>query len=173
MKGNLFNLFTISFFKGFQELESFLGKKLTYFIFTILPLSYFIYLFFIGIWDFYSSDEYIQTNDGYSQTIKNIFMGAIWIVYSALKFYSYIKNLSDIDLKILKFSRKFYSEETVKLCFEPIIADWKKEYSDAVSIKENWKAYRITMCYVYAFLSAIFMQSPIGRLIKLIKKIVK
>lgn len=82
-----------------------------------------------------------------------------------------LKFVSDIDLKILKFSQKFYSEETRKLCFEPIIADWKKEYSESISQNKNWQARWISIRYVYAYLSAMMQQSRFGRLFELLRKL--
>lgn len=80
---------------------------------------------------------------------------------------------SDIDLKILNFSQKFYSEETVKLCFEPIIADWKTEHSEAISQNLNWKAHWISIRYFYAFIAAMIQQSWIGRLIEFLQRLTK
>ena len=80
-----------------------------------------------------------------------------------------VKNIPDIDLKILQFSRKIYSEETIKFCFEPIFADWKSEYSEAISQKKYWQARSISIRYGWAFISAIFQQSRIGKILSFIK----
>ncbi len=90
-------------------------------------------------------------------------------LFLSVNFYR-ITRTPDLDVKILKFTQKFYSEETAKLCFEPLLADWKKEHLEAVLQNKNWKAYRISIRYACAFLSAMLMQSRIGRLLQTIFK---
>ena len=67
----------------------------------------------------------------------------------------------------------FYSNRIQKEIFEPITADWQKEYFEALSKKEIWKVRWINVRYTYAFIVAMFQKSPIGDLIELIGKLRK
>lgn len=103
-------------------------------------------------------------------TIYNFITILTNIVVGVCFIHIWLKSLSDIDLKILKFTKKFYSEETIKLCFEPLIADWKTEYSQAIKTNHKWKAQKITFSYIYAFLCAIIQQTWLGKIFELIKR---
>lgn len=133
--------------------------------------SYFVYLVIYNFWQLYQS-WMIRNEDPGASEIQNIIISQIfcYLLVVSLFVYARLKLISNIDLKILKFSQKFYSEETAKLCFEPLIADWKKEHSESISQNENWNAIIISIRYSYAFLSAMFMQSKIGRLLQIIFK---
>jgi hypothetical protein len=48
-----------------------------------------------------------------------------------------------------------YSQKTVKETFEPIIADWRFEYFEALSQKRIWKARWICVRYTYSFVMAM------------------
>lgn len=72
-----------------------------------------------------------------------------------------------------KFAWFLYSTKTQKEIFEPIIADWQKEYFEALSRNEIWKARWIKVRYIYAFLAAMWQKSPIGDLIKFVIKIAR
>lgn len=150
---------------GFLQDES--GKSKVFFRIMILQ-------FFLGV--FFTLRYFVFSSNSDEPNIIKIFnylQGPLMIFLSLVLLFQRLKNFSDIDLKILKFSRKLYSEEITKLCFEPLIADWKNEYSEAVSQNRNWKAYCISVRYAYAFVSAMFQQSWLGRLIEFIQKPIK
>lgn len=84
-----------------------------------------------------------------------------------------LKRISDLDLKILQFTKKFYSEEIIKLCFEPMIADWKTEYTEAAKQSSKISTYKINLRYIYAFLCVIIQQSWIGKAFEIIRNLIK
>mgnify|MGYP003478740834 CR=1 FL=1 len=99
--------------------------------------------------------------------------GPLLIAQSIILFYSILKSTPDLELKTLKFIQKFYSEETVKLCFVPLFADWKTEYSQSIKQGENWRARCISFRYFFAFISSIIQQSSIGRFIEILWRSLK
>ncbi len=105
--------------------------------------------------------------------LLQISLNILLVLVAFVQIQNKLKSITDLDLKILKFSQKFYSAETTKLCFEPIIADWKMEYSATVAQNLNWQARWVSVRYTYAFLSAMFQQSWIGSLLEFIQKIFK
>lgn len=169
MSWNTFDKVMDTFFRGFQKLEDFFGKGLTFFIFQTLPYLYFFTSLLISIWNLYQVDDFAELS-WKSQIVKDFLLNFAVVSGYTYVAYNQLSRITDIDLKILKFSQKFYSEETTKLCFEPLIADWKTEYSSAVSQNLNWKARWISVRYAYAFLSAMLMNSKIGKLLQIIFK---
>lgn len=57
--------------------------------------------------------------------------------------------------KLLSFADFFWPPKTVKQVFEPLIADWRTEYFDALKQGRIWKAQWISVRYRIAFVQAI------------------
>lgn len=81
------------------------------------------------------------------------------------------KKILPLGFRLLSITNFIFSSKTQKDTFEPIVADWQKEYFEALFKKEIWKARWITFRYTYAFIVTMWQKSPIGDLIELIKKI--
>lgn len=75
--------------------------------------------------------------------------------------------------KSLRITDFLYSPKIQKEIFEPIAADWQKEYFEALFKKEIWKAHWINVRYTYAFLAAMWQKSPIGDFVEFISKLAK
>lgn len=125
---------------------------------------------FCGISLFLLRISFPNRNDPFIINIFNYLQGPASVLMAFSFFHKAAKKISDIDLKVLQFSRKLYSDETVKFCFEPIIADWKNEYAEAISQKNYWQARTISIRYIWAFISAIFQQTSIGKLLNFLRK---
>lgn len=121
----------------------------------------------IGLWQTFS---YFSGTPFFPHFPVNLFFSFILIPKILRTVYL---NVSDIDLKIIRFSQNLYGEETAKFCFEPLIADLKKEYSEAIADGQNWKTNWILVRYLYAFVLAIILQTRLGRIIEIILKIEK
>lgn len=67
--------------------------------------------------------------------------------------------------RLLKVADFFFSPDTVKLTFEPLVADWRQEYFDALNGYRFWKARWIYIRYYWYFAKA-FGLSKILNLIK-------
>lgn len=67
----------------------------------------------------------------------------------------------------------FYSKKIQKEIFEPIAADWQKEYFEALFKKEIWKSRWTNVRYTYAFIVAMIQKNPIGDLIEFVRKFAK
>lgn len=83
--------------------------------------------------------------------------------------------ISDKSLryKLLKITNFLFSQKTNNEIFIPINSDWNEEYFEALFKKEDWKARWINVRYTYAFLTAMWMKSPIGDLIEFVRKFAK
>jgi hypothetical protein len=75
--------------------------------------------------------------------------------------------------KFLKTTAFLYCTKIQEQVFVPIVVDWDEEYFQALSNKEVWKARWINVRYTYAFIVAMWQESPIGDLIEFISKIAK
>jgi len=111
---------------------------------------------------------------------KNTVSGFIWIPFSYLVINLLLKIFDNrlhikapLHIKFSIFSNFLFSNKNQKEVFEPIIADWQKEYFEALSKKEIRKARWINVRHTYAFLIAMCQKSPIGDLIEFISKIAK
>jgi hypothetical protein len=60
----------------------------------------------------------------------------------------------------------FYSPRTHKEVFQPLLADWREEYFEAVQQNQKLKACWISACYAWAFLMAMLQRSPLGDLME-------
>lgn len=159
------------FFTLFERFEKLVGKFFTWIIFQLFTYLYFVISFFTSLYLFIGdkNSEFSLK----SVAFRSLLIYGVSSICYTLIFYGQLKRISDLDLKILKFTKKFYSEETIKLCFEPMIADWKTEYTQAA--KESYKisVYNINLRYIYAFLCVIIQQSWIGKAFEIIKNLIK
>lgn len=158
-------------FNGTERFSNFVGRLFKNISFSLLALLNGVVMITILAIRFSSTEKFGL--DEIASFSSNLFVGLYCIYLGTSIIYRKIKESDDIDLKILKFSRKLYSEETTKLCFEPIIADWKAEYFTLISQNQFWQARWISARYVYAFLAAMFQQSWLGRLVEFLQKTVK
>jgi hypothetical protein len=146
-------------------IASFVGRYLNSPYFWLIQIIIGILIIVLALDKLWSSE--IIDFSKLSVFFMHVVFGLSFIHAGATAIY---REINDIDLKILKFSRKFYSEETIKFCFEPLIADWKVEYSKAILQDRKWRAFEISLRYFFAFFAAIFQQSRLGRLIEIIFK---
>lgn len=84
-----------------------------------------------------------------------------------------IRIVTPLSSKLLFVSGFLFSKINQKEVFELIVADWQEEYFEALPQKEIWKSRWINVRYIYAFLMAMWMKSPIGDLIEFIQKFAK
>jgi hypothetical protein len=64
----------------------------------------------------------------------------------------------------------FYSRKTKEMVFEPLLADWQSELTDAKLRNQTWNAVQINIRYYLAFLSAMLQKSPLGDFAEFIGK---
>lgn len=69
-------------------------------------------------------------------------------------------------LFLYEFPNIFYSPGTHKEVFQPLLADWREEYFEAVQQNQKLKACWISACYAWAFLMAMLQRSPLGDLME-------
>jgi hypothetical protein len=67
----------------------------------------------------------------------------------------------------------FYSPKTKKMVFEPLLADWQEELTDAKLRGESWRALQINIRYSFAYLAVMIQKSPLGDLFDFFGKFAK
>ncbi len=136
-----------------------IGRTFFGFVSYSIILTFNVSKFLYNIWIYFHTGEIF-----FSSVLVDFSMSALF----AYSLYKKFEDIDDIEFKILKFCQKLYSEETRKLCFEPLIADWKKERSEAFLQAGRWKADGVTVRYVLAFFAAMIRQSSLGRFLETI-----
>jgi len=71
-------------------------------------------------------------------------------------------------LSIVEF---FYSPADVDGTFEPIIADWRKEYFEALKQSRKWKARWISARYIFRFGQAMGLSKTLGLMKEVLKAV--
>ena len=74
---------------------------------------------------------------------------------------------------LLNISGFLYSPKTQKEIFRPIVAEWQYEYFEDLKNKRFGRAKYTNIRWIYHFLLAMWMKSPIGDLIEFISKFAK
>lgn len=70
----------------------------------------------------------------------------------------------------LSFVDFFYSSRTVETIFQPLVADWRNEYFEALMKQRKWKARWISIRYRYSLIQVIGLEI-VSVIIKILKRL--
>lgn len=95
-----------------------------------------------------------------------------WVLFADIAF----RGLILLSIPLIFFweiPNMFYSSKTKKLVFEPLLADWQVELTEAKLGGETWKGLQINVRYSFAFLATLIQKSPLGDLLDFFGKLAR
>lgn len=144
----------------------------------------------IGLWKLWVLSNHLAAPSGESQVLNvpatliaflfagfAVFRLAILCVYSFVEAIEYVIERRTLIARapgslILLFVDFFFSHKAVKEIFEPLVADLRTEYFNALTSKRKWKARWIRLRYCYHFILAAGL-AKLFSLVKIVKSAAK